>query len=818
MSHLLLITDIIFSIFGNILYPLFAVFFQIIDAVQAIFYAFAGLGTLDVGNVRVTGEGGPDTLNSPNSADTRNGIVYYMLRSETIQNIFFSMVILAVFLLVIFTVMAFIKNMYQTKQKKWQDIISSAVKGAISFVFIPVCCLLGVIAGNFLLQALNEATTTSTDTTISRQLFVTSAYYANKFRKDGWTQEDVATLKKDYAIYLAAARKDGTLPDDIETNIKDGVEDGEYYAQFVDIMYRSNNFRSVWYVGDVYEYYNTWNINYLLLGAGGIFMLFALIKISFGMVKRLFMLVLLFVISPVVCSLYPLDDGAAVGSWRKSFTGNFFSAYGAVVGMNLFFCLVPIFNNIDVVAGAGGGGLDWIDIVPLMITICALYMVTDFIKLVQGFIPGGGEDALSAGMGLAGNVKKRLQQGAKKVGSGTRKTVGAFVRAKGYKDMRKEFISEEIQKAKDKKGAPLTADEEKQARLAAREKLGGKAKRNPTTGDIESVRGGSAASGFFRSLGGTIGKGGLDVLGNLTDKMGFGNVVKGSQNVFGGEESAAGRKAAKTFSEGEYGEKKMARAMRSGDINELYGAVKAMEKAGDAGKKGFELALKDPAVQTALKNLGYNDPRKVTLDQYSGVVTAMKKESDLKEKQKQATNVIDKEVADTVKTAGYTSGSNEEKASQMYVRMGGGADAAAKAFKGISSSDAAILKGMMDGLMANADFKAKYDTAASATKVITAQRIEVLKGIDTDNMDSKFSQPIVDKIGQLQDTYDKLDNGAKLAEVGTEVSDAVNDAATKAMENVIQTVVNSGTAVAKAVKDLSKDITKELTKDKKKGS
>lgn len=331
----------IFSVLGNLLYPLFQVFFVVIDQIQSVFYSFAGVrNEILVADQTVSSDFG--------FSDTDNGIIYYMLRSKTVQNIFISMVVLAVFLIVIFTILAFIRNMYQTKQKRWQEIISSSIKGIINFIFLPVCCLLGVAAGNVLLRALNEATSFGTEVTMSRQLFVSSAYNANKFRKDWvYNEEDVQKLINDYDRVVDKSSGNININEQYKGKIELG-KTGYYYAEFVDEMYRSSgeNAFDLWDVADVYPYYDTWNINYLLLGAGGVFMLFALIKVTFGMLKRIFMIMMLYIISPVVCSLYPLDDGSAVGKWRGEFTKQFFSAYSAVVGMNLFFILVPLLNSI----------------------------------------------------------------------------------------------------------------------------------------------------------------------------------------------------------------------------------------------------------------------------------------------------------------------------------------------------------------------------------------------------------------------------------------------------------------------------------------
>ncbi len=428
MSNLLGITDIVLSLVGLILYPLFSVIFWIIDMSQNIFTGFAGLGTIKMNGA--VGNSSQTVTNTGGAGDAENGIVYYLLRHKTVQNIFFSMLILAVFLLIIFTVMAFIKNVYQAKPKKWQDIFTSTFKGAINFVFIPVCCLLGVIAGNFLLKTLYDATAQTTDVGFSRMLFIASAYNANVFRSGGGLDAyqrlyDLYDETEGFNTTLVGSSRDDYNPD------KDAT-----YADLLDDIYRSKNGPNIYVYQDL-KNYNLWEINYLFLVAGGVFIIYALLRISFGLVKRLFMLMLLYVISPLVCALFPFDDGKAVGSWRGEFVKQFFSAFGAVMGMNLFFLLVPLLNSINL------GWGDVVGFVPLLITIAGLYMVTDFIKLVSSFIPGGA-DIYSEGANLSrtvvGGLKKKVGQTVK---AGTT-VAGWFQRARGAQRANDEYFMKKV--------------------------------------------------------------------------------------------------------------------------------------------------------------------------------------------------------------------------------------------------------------------------------------------------------------------------------------------------------------------------------------
>lgn len=400
------LVDSILGIIGTIIYPLFGVIYSVIDLVERIFQAFAGTETVYVSGDQVTSDN--------TGADADTGIVYYLLQSDLVRNMFFAMLYLAIILLVVFTILAVLKNMYQPQPKKWQDIIASAIKGLGLFIIVPACSLLAVWVGNILLVAIDGATSgSSTSATMSGRLFIAASYTSNYIRSDAegidlQKHNEVAALCARCGIEIRAFQPtDGGLDTDYE-----------YYASLVDDCFASEAMsaaRCNW--GDVNAHYAIIHINFLTLAAGGIFMLFVLGSISFGMVKRLFMLVILFIISPIVCSMYPIDEGNAYKTWFGEFKKNLLSAYGAVAGMNLFLTIMPIVDQIQL--GTYGGNGDWVGLLQLILVIAGLFVVKDVISFVSGL--AGGDNSYSGGNSLFVSVRGKAKSGLGKIGSGAKK-------------------------------------------------------------------------------------------------------------------------------------------------------------------------------------------------------------------------------------------------------------------------------------------------------------------------------------------------------------------------------------------------------------
>ncbi len=424
--------DAILGAVGLIIYPLFSIIFLVIEVIENVFKAFAGTGDVVIGDKLVGSDANRVEITSANTGKYNDtGIVYYLMQSEIIKNIFVSILVLALFLIIIFTVMAFIKNAYASKQKKWQEIVGNAFIGLANFIFIPVCCLLGVWLGNILLKAIDGATNVNGATSMSHQLFVSAAYNANKLRQEGcweydWDEDEMFTKVNKLV-------EDNGLEDKITVEKRtwgnDEAKHNEvraYYADIVDKVY-SHQEVAIGAQWNVSGWYRLIDINYVLLAGGGCFVIYALASISFGMVKRLFALLMLFVISPAMCALYPLDDGSAVKKWKDDFVRNTISAYGAVVGMNLFFCLAPIIQQINLTGK--GNWIDGLGLTSLLLTIAGLYMVKDFINMISGYIGAG--NAYTDGAGLMGSTTKRVKSGFKKAGKGISGAFGTINKWRG---------------------------------------------------------------------------------------------------------------------------------------------------------------------------------------------------------------------------------------------------------------------------------------------------------------------------------------------------------------------------------------------------
>ena len=160
-------------------------------------------------------------------------------------------------------------------------------------------------------------------------------------------------------------------------------------------------------IGLVWYYYNLWGFNWILGFAGIIICASLLGSIVFGLMTRLLQVVALFIIFPALIGIMPLDEGSAFSNWRKQFTSDILMAFGAIVGMNIFFLILPFFNSITFFNPKDQAFLNLI--LNMIISLAGLTLIKKFIGMVSKFV--GGTDANETGAAVMKDVQSAAMKG-----------------------------------------------------------------------------------------------------------------------------------------------------------------------------------------------------------------------------------------------------------------------------------------------------------------------------------------------------------------------------------------------------------------------
>lgn len=250
------------------------------------------------------------------------------------------------------------------------------------------------------------------------------------------------------------------LPTIGDSNL-DGQDSGAYLAERLDVIFSLPNSKATGDNGSlfaltqinqndnlnysnhkaVFYFYNINDINFFLMYLAGWFALKSLLFACFGLIMRLYMVTMLLIISPPVIAMAPMDNGKSFNQWRGKFVGQVVSAYGIVVGLNVFFKVVGVIQNINLFEPSYEADntrlwshmtASWYNSAFQMLAILVgCLMIKNISAVIAQLI--GAEDALASGTQMKKEVSDTVAKGAVTAGKvgGMLATGGAFAVGRG---------------------------------------------------------------------------------------------------------------------------------------------------------------------------------------------------------------------------------------------------------------------------------------------------------------------------------------------------------------------------------------------------
>ena len=151
-------------------------------------------------------------------------------------------------------------------------------------------------------------------------------------------------------------------------------------------------------------YYQLSSINYIVLLGGMAMVLYIMYTSAFGLIMRLYKCTMLFLVSAPIIAMGPLDNHKAFGNWKTQFIKQALGAYGVVLALNLAFKIISVTNNINLFDPSTVTGRSGNSLIHALMSIVALFMMKDFIKMISDFV--GGDDVYSGGSDMAKKATK----------------------------------------------------------------------------------------------------------------------------------------------------------------------------------------------------------------------------------------------------------------------------------------------------------------------------------------------------------------------------------------------------------------------------
>ncbi len=227
----------------------------------------------------------------------------YFFRSNEVATAFSMVALIGVVLIFLFSAFAMLRSISKMGEEKTAaSVFNSLLKTLFYLLLIPTIMIIGSLFVTALMTSVYEATSVGSES-LGCSMF---------------------------AIFADEAYDGDGSKAEILDKFRMGATGYDYYK-----------------TDEVDTYFNLSDINYFLSFVAGIAVLIMLIKPLLGFVERIISLVLLYVIAPLSVSTVPLDDGARFKLWREQVLNKFFTAYGAIIAINLYALLLGVITDIQ---------------------------------------------------------------------------------------------------------------------------------------------------------------------------------------------------------------------------------------------------------------------------------------------------------------------------------------------------------------------------------------------------------------------------------------------------------------------------------------
>lgn len=196
--------------------------------------------------------------------------------------------------------------------------------------------------------------------------------------------------------------------------------------------------RGAFYTGEI-DYMNTDKVNalfyyekfdYVVGFIVAIFLLTIMVICCITFVKRLFEILILYLVSPFFISTMPIDDGEKFKKWKEMFIAKVFSGYGSLLAMKLYLLLCPIIVDNSISWGGDETSVASSYIIKLLFLVGGAYSMTKvgpMITTMLNYQAGQSEEATSSYIG--GKAFGMVASGTGAVMSGAAKITGKAIGA-----------------------------------------------------------------------------------------------------------------------------------------------------------------------------------------------------------------------------------------------------------------------------------------------------------------------------------------------------------------------------------------------------
>ncbi len=330
-----LVAGLLMAMLNHVFFNLFTILLKVLLIIEKVFDVFScttGIYAQNAAGKMVATSGYVDVTKN-------NTLVDVLMQSDVIIKAVLGMTAGAFVLCFICTIFAVIRSMGEgigELKRPVSHVLRQTAKACLTFALIPLVCIFVVKAAGVTLSSIAKYMPIAIDGTMNRDAasYVTEAISNTTNAPNRRSKQ--STIEKAIAASRVASPNEETRACDLI-----------FYLVVKDALYDSSNEQ---YYLSGQHFQNTAvaeqdidlsriNWLYAFFEVGLVLIIF--LKLIIECMVRVFMLLILFVVSPYFVAMMPLDDGAKFKRWKEMFTGFTVSVFGPVIAMKTYLVLLP---------------------------------------------------------------------------------------------------------------------------------------------------------------------------------------------------------------------------------------------------------------------------------------------------------------------------------------------------------------------------------------------------------------------------------------------------------------------------------------------
>ena len=309
---LMVICRILWSMFvsfmSSFLLTGFTMWLSILDYIAAVYDVLTGVSTVTYGS------------------ETDLTMIQALFKVNAVGKAFIVMTAAAIVLAFAFSMLSVIRSMQDTvleNKHPISEVLRWSLKSALSFAMIPLLCVFMLQFTQIIFTAIGEIDYTDTSGGNHSVEIV------------GSTPGDV--------LFVTMIQDAIKVPDEF---VNDTQRAGyiqqrlDYYlTELGDVASNQFSYRNI---DQVLEDVDASKVNYIVAFISVGCLLILMLMSAITLVRRMFELLILYIVAPLFAATIALDGGGVFKKWKNMFIGKFFAGAGTMIAMKLFLMVLPM--------------------------------------------------------------------------------------------------------------------------------------------------------------------------------------------------------------------------------------------------------------------------------------------------------------------------------------------------------------------------------------------------------------------------------------------------------------------------------------------